>query len=77
MEVFEEKFDQEFGADASLNPQNIIDRKQFAVRIPDVSIQVKPERSDLLEMRMINGTKYILIRAEEDVEVNGVNIHIS
>jgi len=77
MEVFEEKFDQEFGADASLNPQNIIDRKQFAVRIPDVSIQVKSERSDLLEMRMINGTKYILIRAEEDVEVNGVNIHIS
>ena len=32
--------------------------------------------SDLIETRVINGTKYILICAEEGVEVNGVNIRI-
>ena len=31
----------------------------------------------LLRTEIINGTKYILIRADENVEVNGVNIHIS
>jgi hypothetical protein len=30
----------------------------------------------LIETRIIGGVKYILISAEEDVEVNGVSIHI-
>ncbi len=75
--TFDEKFDAEFGADVKISPQNIIDTKKFEVRAPDVTIQVNPERSDLLETRMINGSKYILIRVDADVEVNGVNIHIS
>ena len=43
---------------------------------PDVVVQVNPERSDLIETRVIDGFRYILIRAEEGVEVNGVNIAI-
>ncbi len=74
--AFEEKFDAEFGADADISPKNIVDNK-LEVRMPDVTIQVKPERSDLVETRVINGTKYILIRADENVEVNGVSIHIA
>ena len=35
-----------------------------------------PTRSDLVETRVIGGVKYILIPADEDVEVNGVSIHI-
>lgn len=75
--AFEEKYDAEFGADTEISPRNIIDTKQFEVRTPDVTIRVNPERSDLLETRIINGARYILIRADEGVEVNGVNIHIS
>ena len=41
-----------------------------------MSIKVNPERSDLIETRIIGGVKYILICADEDVEVNGVSIHI-
>jgi hypothetical protein len=77
MTAFEEKYDAEFGADTEISPRNIIDTKQFEVRTPDVTIRVNPERSDLLETRIINGARYILIRADEGVEVNGVNIHIS
>ncbi len=40
-------------------------------------VQVNPQRSDLIETRVIDGLKYILIRADEGVEVNGVNISIS
>jgi hypothetical protein len=43
---------------------------------PDVKIQVNPERSDLLETRIIDGARYILIRAGEGVEVNGVPVRI-
>ena len=35
-----------------------------------------PAKADLVETRVIGGVKYLLINAEENVEVNGVNIHI-
>ena len=54
-----------------------MDSKQLEVKTPDVTIKVNPERSDLVETRVIDGARYILIRAEEGVEVNGVQIHIS
>ena len=74
--AFEEKYDTEFGADTKIRPQNIVDTKQFEVRTADVTIKVNPERSDLLKTQVIDGIKYILIRADESVEVNGVNIQI-
>lgn len=75
--AFEEKYDAEFGGDAEISPQNVIDAKQFEIRTPDVVIKVNPERSDLVETRVINGVKYILIRADGGAEVNGVSISIS
>ena len=47
------------------------------MKTPDVTIHVNPERKDLVETRNIDGTNYILIRAEGGVEVNGIDIHIS
>lgn len=75
IETFEQRFDDSFGADTEINPTNIVDTKHFEVKTPDVTIQVNPERSYLVETRIIDGTKYIMIRAEGGVEVNGVNIH--
>ena len=74
--AFEEKFDASFGAEAALSPRNLVDARRFKVCTPDVTIQVNPERSDLVETRLIGGVRYILIRAEEGVEVNGVDIQI-
>ena len=54
-----------------------MDTKRLELRTPDVTIQVNPERGDLVETRIINGAKYILIRADEGVEVNGISVHIS
>ena len=73
---FSVDYDEVFGFEADLHPKNIIDNKKFEVRTPDVSIKVDPARSDLIETRVIGGVKYILICADEDVEVNGVSIHI-
>lgn len=74
---FSVDYDEVFGFEADLHPKNIIDNKRFEIHTPDVSIKVAPDRTDLIETRVIGGVKYILINAEEDVEVNGVNIHIA
>lgn len=75
-EAFDERFDAEFGVDAQLSPQNLVDVKRLEVRTPDVVIQVNPERSDLVRTRIVDGAKCIVIRASEGVEVNGVAIQI-
>ncbi len=73
---FSVDYDEAFGFEAELHPKNIIDDKHFDVRTPDISIRVAPERADLVETRVIGGVKYILIQADDEVEVNGVRIHI-
>lgn len=74
---FSVAYDEAFGFEAQLHPRNIINNNCFEITTPDVSIKVSPERSDLIETRIIGGTKYILICADENVEVNGVPIHIA
>jgi len=74
--AFEEKFENAFGKDAEIAPANLVTTKRFELKTPDVVIKVNPERTDLVKTRVIDGVKYILISANEDVEVNGVNIHI-
>lgn len=76
MAKFSVDYDEAFGFEAELHPKNIIDNKHFEVKTPDVVIKVDPTRADLVETRIIGGVKYILICADENVEVNGVNIHI-
>ncbi len=74
IESFDEKYEENFGENTQIHPQNVIDPKQFEVKTPDVTIKVNPERSYMLETKIIEGVKYIMIRAEEGVEVNGVSI---
>ncbi len=76
LNTFTEKYDAAFGTDAVLSPKNIIDDKKFEVSTPDVTIQVHSDRQDLVETRVIDGAKYIVIRAEGGVTVNGVAVHI-
>ena len=74
---FSVDYDEAFGFEADLHPKNVIDNKKFEIKTPDVIIKVAPDRSDLIETRVIGGVKYIMICADEVVEVNGVNIHIA
>ena len=77
MAKFSVDYDEVFGFEAELHPKNVIDNKRFEIKTPDVVIKCDPTRSDLIETRIIGGVKYILICADEDVEVNGVNINIT
>lgn len=76
VEAFESRFDHVFGPEAELSPRNLVNTKQLEIRTPDVTIRLNPERSDLVETRIIDGARYILIRAEEGMKVDGVQVHI-
>jgi len=74
---FSVQYDEVFGFETELHPKNIIDSKHFEINTPDVAIKVDPTRTDLVQTRVIGGVKYILINADESVEVNGVSIHFA
>ncbi len=76
IEAFGKEFDEIFGEHADLSPKNLVNPRKFHVITPDVKIQVAPEKRDLIETRVLGGVKYLLIRAEEGVEVNGVPVTI-
>ena len=74
VEVFCAKCGELFGEGAALNPANLIDSKRFEVKAADVTISMPPEQSYLMETRMIDGKKYLLIPAGEGLEVNGMPV---
>ena len=76
IEQFEEKFDKGFGQNAALSPRNIVETNKFELKTPDVVIKVNPARTDLVETRIIDGVRYVLVRADGGVEVNGINVNI-
>ena len=77
IQTFEQQYDEAFGADAQLSPRNLVDPKKIEVKTADVTIKVSPDRGDLIETRILNGVKYILVRVEEGLEVNGVPVQIT
>ena len=74
--AFGAQFDEAFGAGAALQPDAVVDVGKFELKTPDVTIRVNPERTDLIETRILDGVKYILVRAGDGVEVNGVGVTI-
>ena len=73
---FSVNYDSVFGFEAKILAKNLIDQKKFEVKTPDVTIKVDPDRTDLVETRIINGVKYIVVCVDEDVEANGTRVTI-
>lgn len=76
LEAFEQQYEDAFGQGAELSPLNLVNPKQLELKTADVVIKVNPERGDLIQTRVIQGIKYIMVRVEEGVEVNGINVQI-
>ena len=76
LEKLDTAFDESFGKNAELSPKNILSVNKFEVETPEVSIKINPEHRDLISTEVINNVKYVLIRVDGAVEVNGINISI-
>ena len=72
--AFRVKYEEAFGADQGVPPENLLNASQLEIKTPDVVIKVAPDRQDLISMREIGGVKYLLIQADEGVELNGVAV---
>jgi len=77
VDAFLARCGESFGPDAALRPANLIDPSRFLVRTSQATVSLDPESSYLMEARVLEGKKYILIPAEEDVEVNGLPVRLT
>ena len=73
------EFDQRFEADEEKkNPgfiaSNVVNTKSFEIKTTDVSIKVAPDKTYLVENRMIDGRPCIVIGISEHVEINGITV---
>lgn len=72
--AFEKNFDEAIGPKATLQATNIVDTRAMKVKTASVEIKVSPENADLLETRIIDGRRCIVITLDDSVEVNGIPV---
>ena len=71
-EAFSAAYDEAFGSDTELEPQSVMELVKYKVSTPNVSINLKREAAGDVQMRTIDGIPYILVRADDGVELNGI-----
>ncbi|MBQ1849851.1 MAG: DUF4317 domain-containing protein [Lachnospiraceae bacterium] len=74
---FEEHYEETAGDDTPLYVSNVMNAKSFEVKTPDVVVKVKPERTDLIDTRVIDGRQCLVIALDGTVEVNGITVRKS
>ena len=74
MSTFQTRCNEQFGNGAALAPENLIDSKRYEVKTTEVTISVDPEYSYLLETRVMDGKRYLMVPVKEGVEVNGMAV---
>lgn len=74
LQDFEKQYDVAAGERTSLMVSNIASTRKFEVKTPDVTVQVNPDRADLVETKFIDGKQYLMIEITDTVEVNGIHI---
>ena len=73
---FNEECQKQLGGSDTFNPGNLVETKKFEMVTPEVKITVDPEYAYRIKTGIIDGEKYILIPADGDVAVNGIQVNI-
>lgn len=73
---FEDIYDDEIGEDVSLKAVNIINPDRLGIKSPDIVINVKPEKTDRVVSRIIDGERCLVVRMDENVEINGLDVTV-
>lgn len=74
-----EEFEEYYGEDNKESQpnflvSNVVNTKNFEIKTTDVSIKVAPDKTYLIENRMIDGRPCIVIGISEHVEINGITV---
>ena len=73
--AFDEGYLEQFGA-VGLDASLIADQKRFEVATINVTVSVAPDRSDLVEVKRVDGRRMIMICVEGDITVNGIEVDV-
>ena len=76
LDTFDTTFETTAGEQTSLLATNVANTRKFQIKTPDVVVQVNPERTDLVETRVIDGRPCLVIAVDDHVEVNGINVRV-
>ena len=76
LSTFDETFDTAAGEGTSLMAANITNVKTMEIESNEIKIRVSPEQSKLIETRVIDGRKCLLIPLDQEVKVNGISVKV-
>lgn len=76
VEAFGNEYDEAFGKGTELDAVNLADKRRFVIKTSDVSVKIDPDKTELVSVEYIDGLKYILIRIEDGIEVNGIDVKV-
>ena len=74
MKNFDQCYDDTVGNDTELMLDNIYSSRSFEVKTPVVTVKVNPERTDLVETKVIDGRQCLIIDLQGIAEVNGIDV---
>ena len=74
LESFDRHFEETAGSGTRFLASNLPGNRSYEVKTPDVTIQVSPDRPDLVETRYIEGRPCLVIPITDEVYVNGIRI---
>lgn len=74
LEEFDHHFEETAGPNTTFPASNIMNTRKFEVKTPDITIQVSPDRPDLVETRIIDGRPCLVIPITDQVQVNGITV---
>jgi len=72
MDLLGVSYDNAIRKGSPLLAANLIGNRVFEVKTSDVVVKVNPERTDLVQTKVIDGVRCVVIEATDQVEVNGV-----
>ena len=53
---------------------NVMASRKFEVHTPDVTVTASPDRTDLVQTKIIDGRECLVIPISDDVQVNGITV---
>ncbi len=71
---FDKTYESLSGENATLVAANLTSTRVFEVKTPDVVIKVNPERTELVQTKLVEGRKCLVIELTDQVEVNGISV---
>ena len=74
MQNFDTNFDNTIGKNAELVANNLAE-KTFEVKTANVVIKVDPEMTHLIETKVVDGRKCLVVEIDGGVEVNGIVVN--